>query len=599
MLSKITKSVLLLCGLALLLLLAPGLLYAQELQGELGGQVGSMAVEAARTVVLEALPQMTTAPTVAMPNGFRSVGPYAGVSDEVYKARKAQAAMLRMAMAPTLAPMPPPAQIPESGIFTPGSSKNYEGINQTCSNLVPADAGIAVSQFFGFQIVNSCVIVFNKNTGAVYAGYPKSINAFFGLSASAFTFDPRVIFDWVLRRFIVISLYADFANSRGFVMLAASANDDPRGTWYTYQIQGGGNGTCPDFPRLGQNYYTDPGTGALALSFNLFPCNANGFYGSLVDDQVWFIPKASIYSGGGYSLAIFNLPTYGGILIDSIQPVNVQSRSDKPRAIFGVSTFNVNFGGGQCSVAPGCNGLVVWAWSNVLPRSGSPGLQWSGVVISTPSNYNLPPNASQPGGPNTVASNDPRISSTVYYQAGTMWAVTVTNNGQGNPGLLAWQIRPTLADRPADKDPCTATPVQGWCPVVTAATVEQEIGYDIGTSAFGAYFGAITPDPERNIVMVFNFSGTNYYPSTAYVANRVTQAWGVWHDSGTFLRNGMAYYPYYRWGDYTAGTNDILDPVTGSGSTTPGIWFMGMYSRSDGRWGTAIGRVGYVEGNQP
>lgn len=600
LLLRTQRNLAMLCALALLLLPASSSLVAQDSNGEPGGQVGLMQSEASIRVVLNELPQASAASMAAV-SRYQLLRPYGGVSEEVYQARKAQALAAAVALTGVPKSLLVPAPAPDSnGALTPGTIRNIEGINQNCSALAPSDMAVAVSQFFGLQVVNSCITVFNKTTGTFYAGYPKDLATFFG-APGTFVFDPRVIFDWVQRRFVVVAIRADFANSRGFIEIAASVNDDPRGAWNIYHIQGVGAGNCPDFPGMGQNYGPDSGTGAVAISFNVFPCNANGFFGGLSGNRIWFIPKAPIYAGAGFSFSIFSNATWGGVLADSIQPADVQSRSDKPRAIFAVHTFNINFGGGQCSGAGGCNGLGVWAFSNVLPRTGSPGLQWSADLVPTPSNYSLPPSASQPGSPGSVDTNDPRISGTVHYQSGTLWAVTTTNGGAGNPALLAWQLRPTLVDRDPASDPCTGTPVAGWCAVIPTdgVTVEQQLGYDIGSGSFGAYYGTIIPDPERNYTMVFNFSGTNFFPSTAYVSNRATQPYGAWHDSGIFLRNGVALYPFGRWGDYTGVANDVLDPATGSGSTTPGLWFSGMYSRADGTWGTAIGRNGYTQGNQP
>lgn len=542
------------------------------------------------TVVLGDLPQVT--PGMFSAGRWSAMRPYAGITEEEYQARKLQAAKTRFAVpAESASPLAP--KLARVGVNTPGAQRNFDGIDETCSYLTPSDMAIAVSQRYVVQVVNSCISVFNKS-GVLQAGYPKSLTTFFGLPSDSFVFDPRMSFDWVSRRFVVVALRADFANSRGFLEVAASLNDDPRGGWYIYHIQGASTGYCPDFPTLGQDWATDPANGTVAVGFNVFPCNANGFYGSLADDEIYFLNKSAMYAGAGFSFNIFGGPTYGGVLLDTIQVSNVMSRSDKPRTIFGVNTFNINFGGGQC--LNGCNGLIVWAFSNVLPRSGSPGLEWSGVVIGTPSNYSLPPNATQPGGANTVDTNDTRISGTVPYTGGSLWATINTNNGVGGPAILAWQIKPTLNDNDAR---CTGS-FLNYCPQITAATIEQQLGYDVGGgTSLNAWFGTIAPDPERNITMVFAFSGTSYYPSVAYVSNRVTQAPNAWHDSGTFLRNGVAFYNQGRWGDYTGIANDLLDVTTGSGATDPSFWFSGQYVRSDGLWGTAIGKNGYVYSNQP
>jgi hypothetical protein len=62
---------------------------------------------------------------------------------------------------------------------------------------------LAVNQQFVLQVINGCVAVFDK-TGVMQPGFPKKANAFFGLAATAFTFDPRALYDWVNNRFVVM-----------------------------------------------------------------------------------------------------------------------------------------------------------------------------------------------------------------------------------------------------------------------------------------------------------------------------------------------------------------------------------------------------------
>jgi hypothetical protein len=62
----------------------------------------------------------------------------------------------------------------------------------------------------------------------------------------------------------------------------------------------------------------------------------------------------------------------------------------------------------------------------------------------------------------------------------------------------------------------------------------------------------------------------------------------TFHDGGSILRSGLAYYPQGRWGDYTGTAID--------GSS---VWFSGMYANSSGLWNTGIGKTGYTSAAQP
>jgi hypothetical protein len=195
----------------------------------------------------------------------------------------------------------------------------------------------------------------------------------------------------------------------------------------------------------------------------------------------------------------------------------------------------------------------------------------------------------------SIDTGDTRITGQVYYASGSLWATINTDNGgHGGRGtaVLSWQIHPTLNDNDSPAR-CTGSFVND-CAQLTAATIEQEISYGMGGGRLvNAYYGTIVPDPERNLAMVFNFSGTSFFGSTAYVTNRVTNVPGHWHDSGIFLVTGSAFYGPGSWGHYTGVANDLSSP------TNPTLWFSGMFARSDGTWGTQIGRAGYRLSNQP
>jgi hypothetical protein len=171
--------------------------------------------------------------------------------------------------------------------------------------------------------------------------------------------------------------------------------------------------------------------------------------------------------------------------------------------------------------------------------------------------------------------------------AGRMYASITTNGGKGQPATLTWILHAVLG---SEYSGCTGTSAHA-CPQVTNAVIEQEIPYDVGTTSFGAYYPSVHPDRGGNYTMVFNFSGSSYYGSTVYVSNRVTRPPNTWGDTGIFLRTGSAYYPYGRWGDYTAAVLDLTSPNV--------IWFSGMYTMSNGYWGTWIGKNGFTAANQP
>jgi hypothetical protein len=566
-------------------------------------QVGQAAAGQPSVVVLGGIPQVTEKTAVIIRSR-----PETGLTDEQYNALKSQAANFPdpNGRSPEEGVLSPSSQFGNGGTFTPGAFSTIvaqdedlfcAGGSTTTGILTPSDMALAVGQNHVVQAVNDCIAVYDKASGALLPGFPKSLNRFLGFPAnvcSAFSCsklvsDPRALYDFVADRWVILALFEDISNSRGFLGLAASQTNNPTAAWNVYQIQVGATGQCPDYPTLGQNFANDPFVGGIYVGFNNFFCGP-GFprgFGAFVEDQVFFLPKGPIYAGQGFGFNFgFNF-TVGGTKVDTIHPVNVSEWGQKPRTEFAVNSFNLNFG--RC-MSP-CNGLVIWSFANTLQQAGSPGPKITGVVIPTPSNYNFAAQADQPSAMNSIETLDPRISGTVQYMGGFLYPTLDSGNG-GTSSVLGWQVQPFLDDN--DGGTCTGA-FTNACPAITDATIVKEFCYDCGAGhVAGAYFGTIQPDPEGNWTMVFNFSNQNNAPGTAYTSNRVT--WPTpFHDGGLFLCQNNVFYSQDRWGDYTATAIDLLNaaqPNASAGGTparNPAFWFSGMFVKNNGQWSTCIG----------
>ncbi len=543
------------------------------------------------SVVLDQLPTITTAEAKAHPP---VPPPRTGVSEAVYQARKAQAAVKNVNPAS-------PGEAPTEAVMDTPSGAGFTGIGESCSFLIPPAPALSVGGTCGLgagnacgggerqtgatwvlEAVNACVGVYSK-TGALQPGYPKSLNAFFGLSASAFTFDPRSLYDFVNNRYIVM---ADLSTaSQSYIMIAASKTNDPRGGWNIYSLPVGGSTDFADFPTLGQDRQ------AIYVGFTNF-LGAGG-----ISDYVLYLPKAQIYSGAGFSYNYsFNFAV-GGVNVDSIQPANVMNLADQPRAEFMVNSYNINFGGGQC--VSGCNGLVIWAVANPLVVANSPGPEVTGYVVPTANNYSFPPNARQPGCPSGLClldTGDTRISGEVTYASGSLFAALNTAATSGPGATFIWyRVQPILNDNDSR---CTGAFLNA-CPQITGAYIREEQCYFCsgrGTNG-SSWYGTLQPDPEGNVVAVYAYSDDNSYPGLAYVSKRVTAT--TLHDNGLYLYSGRAFYEQLdqynrnRWGDYTGVAGGLLVPTQGV------MWFAGEFADANGNWLSAMGHTAFNSPTQP
>lgn len=263
-----------------------------------------------------------------------------------------------------------------------------------------------------------------------------------------------------------------------------------------------------------------------------------------------------------------------------------------------INSYNINFGGGQC--ASGCKNLVVWAVSNPLVVTGSPGPEVSGVVLTTTNTFTLPPNARQPGcssGSCLIDTGDTRISGQAIYSQGSIYASLNTKASAGLGSTVIWyRIDAQLNDN--GNGHCTGS-FLNKCPDITGAIIREEECYlcsGRGTNGSN-YYGTVQLDAEGNSTIVYNFSDDVTYPSLAYASKRVTSL--TMHDTGLFLATGSHLYNQVdssgrnRWGDYSAVAPDLTS------ATAVTTWFSGEYSDASGNWATKIGKNAFTAVNQP
>ncbi len=536
------------------------------LPGQARADLGRGAVGATIEVNMSEVPE--GAPRNVLPPPH----PRGGMSEEEYKAAKAEAAR-GLGLAPGGAKGAAPAN--QIGREVPGASPVFAGQSEQ-GGIAPADMAVAVSPSFVVQVVNSSIAVYNKS-GVLQAGFPKSLSAFFPGTTGDLG-DPRAFYDWNAGHFVVLA--DDF--SAGVIHLASSVTNNPTGSWRLSSYAPWGSGadcrttpSCPDFPQLGYDDTT------IYIGVNFF--NSSG----AVSDWVLLLPKAKIYSGAGFSYNFWSNLSWGGVLVDTVHPSVPLAASEHPRAGIAVNSFNINFGGVQCRT--GCNGLVFWAFSNNLVTSGSPGPELTAVSVGTANNYSLPAAANEPGCPGCIDTDDVRISGTPTYHAGMITASLNTNGSDAHSHALWFQARVFLNDNDAR---CTLA-FTNTCPQITGAQLLNEDCYFCGGQGTNGstYYAALAPDIGGDLTMIYTYSDDNTNAETAYTARRATQAQNTMHDNGLILCGGAST-AVGRWGDYEANVGDL---ATNQNYT----WFSGMNAIGGGAWGTCIGRDGFTAINQP
>src|SRR5215469_3558039 len=549
-------------------------------QGRVRGRPG-------RTVVLSAVPASRRGARTARP--ARAVPLGVGTSNARFAARQAAARTSSAAPRPAQAPHRPPTVASGRGLYTPMDTKAFGGLSDsaaTCpysGGCAPPDDGLAASSSYEVQVVNTAIGIWKNGTAV--KGFPKSLQAFFAVpnpspagcdSRGPFLTGPRAAYDPNANRFYVTITQVEGGLGAGTgctatstVWYAVSATANPTGVWHIYSLAI--NGTSA----TAFSNYTQFGfdTQWLYWSFNLF--NKAGT--ALVRNTVIGIRKAELLTGAppiGYFFSGLNV---GGKLLDTINPVESLARNAGPQGEFFVDSYNINFGGGNCSGS--CSGLVVWDFSNIAQSSNTiPSL--TGATIGSDS-YMLPPMADNPPACSACLETlDTRISATPIYQHGQIYAGidTAVNNGSGKnvPGILWFDVSAYL-------NPGTATCHE--CTTINGATNVVQQGYFFYSGAADAFFPTLIPDAEGNLMMGFEFSSSadGIDPSQAYAGRRVTLAPGTMSDGGIFAVKSTKASTQFRQGDYGASS--------WTGSASDSTWSTGEYScPATGDWCTEIWR---------
>jgi hypothetical protein len=495
-----------------------------------------------------------------------------GVSSTVYAQRKAAAAHNPHAPINTHPYSTPTVD----GSTTPIATTKFQGMSDSSSicpyfgGCQPPDMALATSPSFVFQGVNTSFAVYSTS-GNLQSGWPKTAQSFFGVPNPGscdfngpFLSDPRAFYDINDGRFWTAELQVEGAfglNScpfRTLYWIAVSQSSNPNGVWNVYAFDMSlGTTNAADYTQFGLN------GSSVYFSANMFN-NAGNVYEYA---EVLGANKSLMESGLNVTSKGFSNLRVNGTVVDTVQPVLSESHSYGPRTEFLVNSFNINSGGGECSF--GCSGLVVWSLANV---NTTPSL--SATVIST-STYTLAPQADEPGCFQCIETLDTRITATPVYHDGLIsfaLETGVNNGSQILPGILWGQVSPVINDSS----------------VITSASL-----YQSGLLFFGGdnaiSFGALMPDEEGNLFMVFDSMSNTISPSISYLARRVTNTLGRFHDNGKFLIKSSTPTGDSRWGDYSATSYD--------GFSTDNVWFAAEYSASNSDWSTYIGKDQFTFSN--
>ena len=428
----------------------------------------------------------------------------------------------------------------------PAGGQSYEAVYYT--GWIPPDPIIVATPSDIMVAVNKSFYIANKsNPGTLL--YSTTLNSWFGLSSNYSVFDPKLVYDFINNRVILVALATDttVTPNRSRYAVSVSRQSSAMGNWYTYTFDATLNGSTPT-----NNWADYPGVGTdgtnLYITANMFDFGGAGFQYS----KVRMFKLSELYAGstppGWWDFWAYQHADARTVF--TLQPAHHYLSG--PPMYFIAADNNLSTSSGNILTTFRIDGYSGWP--------GTPPSFVRVNTFTTSNAFSVPPNASQPGTSTLIETGDDRILSARYW-GGDIWATqTCTNSGR------------------------SALCVYG---VTTGGFKFFDTSYGWGNGGVSDYYyPAIALDRYENVAIVFSRSSASEYASIRYTGM-------MWNES--FLQNSAqikagedTYINVYngrnRWGDYTGIERDPLDGQT--------FWMFNEYAKPRvsgvGRWSTWI-----------
>jgi hypothetical protein len=402
--------------------------------------------------------------------------------------------------------------------------------------------------------VNGTVQIQNKNDGTVVS--TTSLTSFFsGVAGVSVAFDPHVLYDPYVGRWIVVA-DANADSSSSALLLAVSQTSDPAGSWNEYSVDvDATNRVWGDFPTVGFN------KNWIVVSLNMFTLAFGSFSGT----QTYAFDKAKAYAGAGSGGGAYQLFTVGG-----------DDFTLAPAATYDANASDLylaeDYDGGS-SRPLRLFKLSGSVGSATLTRLGDP----SGVALSALAPWSDVSGggsgfAPQLGSTKKIDNGDARLSQCVYRNAAIWCANTVFLPAAGpTHSAVQWY----------EIDPAQPTP-----DVIHAGRIGDATGVQ-----FFAY-PSIAVNKYNDALLGFSRFSANQYASADYAYRSCSDSADTFRTEAPYQPGLGSYSKTYsgtvnRWGDYS-GT--WVDP-----SDDSSLWTIQEYaklftgspsSKNPGTWGT-------------
>lgn len=416
--------------------------------------------------------------------------------------------------------------------------------NANFSQGTPNDNDLAVSNG---NIIASCVntnINFYNDTGRLMWG--RLLSAISNkLGPLNRTYDPRVIYDPIEDKFILVFLQGSSSTDTR-IIIGFTTTNDPSKTWNLYQLPGNftGDSSWSDYPIIAINKED------LFITVNRLKDNTfwkNGF----IESYIWQVNKKDGYTGDSLRQRVYNNIKYNNQPIWSVCPVKNSYSFDRNEMFL-------------LSVRPDQleNDTVFLHYIDNSIASGKAKLSMR--ILKSPVKYGLQPNAIMPNN-KYLQTNDARVLSAIVVNGMIYFTGNCIDPIKLSPSVYFGVIEKTWTSNPTIK-----------------AQIISYDSLDIGYPSI-AYAGS-GADGDHSCMITFSHVSKKYFPGTSVVY--VDRYFNI--SSPMFVKNGdgninLIADSVQRWGDYTGIQTKYNQPGI--------IWLNGSYGTTNGDNRSVVARV--------
>lgn len=418
---------------------------------------------------------------------------------------------------------------------------------------IPNDNNMAISNDGKIiSVVNSSFSVLDE--GGTYVKYYSLENIVAGqLPKLDRTYDPKVVYDPVADRFILVFLQGSTsADTR--IIIGFSETNDPEGDWNFYAVDGNPftGTTWSDYPIIGMS------KDDIFITVNILR-DGESWQEGFTQSVIWQIDKASGYAGSDtiYEDLWYDLK-YNDKSLWSICAVQGGSEFTSP---------NMHF----LSVRPGTASNDSVFLHEITDTRLSGKAEYSLKVLTANKLYGVPPSAFQPDSENLLATNDTRVLSAISEDGYIQFVQSSIVTSTGVPGVF-----------------------HGFLNIETGEIDANYITSDTMEYAYPSIAFAGNDEFPHASVITFSHSSELDFPGTsAILHNRVIGEYPIFSPVVTVKYGEMSINrlsdSLERWGDYTGVQTKYNEEGV--------VWMSGSYGRpfsqgaTRGRNGVQVGKV--------